>query len=308
VATPLIHELGGSVISLDTSGSAAHRGWSLFNPSIAQNNEGAYAIVFRSSNYIIKDNGMLSLRTGSKVANRVVFANIDENLKLSAARIVNFEDVGVSLKRGVEDPKLLWRGKWDFTGVMMEAHTPVARNCYCHMSDDSSAVVKIDIESGVDAKKPEKNWMTANNKPQLFDYIYGPNSVVVGEKIISFRRDNEKISGIRGSSHLLELGDGTYLAVVHRLHTRAAREYSATRMATVDVTYKNYHHFFARYDEYGKMIELSDPFQFLSTGVEFAAGLVKMNDNYVISFGKKDIASYVAVLPISRVMRSLNRI
>lgn len=306
--TRLVHELGGRIVSLDLSDVSIAQGWSLFNPSIAQNDKDLYAIVFRSSNYIIKDNGMLSLRTGSKVANKVVFANIDENFKLSAAGIVDFNDAGVLLKRGVEDPKLLWRGKWDFTGVVMETHTPVARNCYCHMNDDSSAVVKIDIESGVDVKKPEKNWMTANNKPQLFDYIYGPNSVVVGEEIISFRRDNEKISGIRGSSHLLELEDGTYLAVVHRLYTQTRREYSATRMATVDATYKNYHHFFARYDERGKMIELSEPFQFVSTGVEFAAGLVKMNDNYVISFGKRDIASYLAVLPISRVMRSLNRI
>jgi hypothetical protein len=57
---------------------------------------------------------------------------------------------------------------------------------------------------------------------------------------------------------------------------------------------KDYTHLFARYDERGTLVELSEEFKFISSGIEFAAGMVEMGDDLVITFGKEDVSSHYA--------------
>jgi hypothetical protein len=61
-----------------------------------------------------------------------------------------------------------------------------------------------------------------------------------------------------------------------------------------DGLYKNYTHTFVQFDPNGKLIAHSEQFHFISTGVEFAAGIVEMGDEFVISFGKNDVTSHYA--------------
>jgi hypothetical protein len=296
------NRIGGKVVNLLRYVDKEDKTWSAFNPSICKSPDGKYAIGFRSSNYIIQQSGELRVTTGGPIRNQVWFADIDEDFELSNLRKIDFKDSKVEIRRGVEDPKLLWRNnRWEFTGVMCEKHTPIARHCYCSMDKKATTVTKIEIHPGASANKPEKNWATAAVKPKNFDYIYGPNAVVVKDKVVTYLGGAKELSGIRGNTHLLALGDGTYLAVVHRLYAKPYKMYDANRFGIVDAMEKNYHHFFIRYDEHGKVIEISSPFQFISAGIEFAAGIVEMGDDYVISFGKNDLTSHIGVISKAKV-------
>ena len=74
---------------------------------------------------------------------------------------------------------------------------------------------------------------------------------------------------------------------------------------TVNTYLRQYVHYFAQYDNIGRIIAISKGFNFFHYGVEFAAGLVEHKDDFVISWGKKDISSHIAFLPKSTVLKSL---
>jgi hypothetical protein len=267
-------------------------------------------VTIRSSNYVILEHGELSVTNGDKIRNQVWFAELDEELQLQNLRQIDFSNSGYSMERGVEDPKLLWRnGQWMFTAVAAERSIPVARHCECYMNAKTTAVEKIVLYEGVNAMKPEKNWMTSGNKPKNFDYVYGPNSVVSNGLVISKLHDNKKIAGLRGNTHLLELKDGTYLAIMHHLAIRKGQQkFLRDRFIYVDDVQKIYMHYFVRIDEHGTIVEISDPFHFISRGIEFAAGIVEKDDNYVISFGKDDVSSHVGIIPCNKVKKLLKKV
>jgi hypothetical protein len=111
----------------------------------------------------------------------------------------------------------------------------------------------------------------------------------------TYMTDNPQIGSLRGNSNLYPLEDGNYLAVVHRLYTRII----------VNNTHRFYVHYFAKYDKKGKLIALSRGFIFENRGVEFAAGLTTQGDNFLISYGSKDVSSHIAILPQELVFKSL---
>jgi hypothetical protein len=71
---------------------------------------------------------------------------------------------------------------------------------------------------------------------------------------------------------------------------------------------KDYHHFFVRFDADGWAVEVSKPFQFVSPGIEFAAGLLEKNGHYVISFGKNDASSHIAIIENKHVKKIMERV
>lgn len=300
-------ELGGEVRNLRRLVDPEVKVWSAFNPSIGVSPSGQYAVAIRSSNYVILESGELHVTEGGPIANRVWFAELDDDLKIQNLRQIDFSKSGYSLRRGIEDPKLLWRdGGWQFTGVMMESqHTKVARHCICVMDKKATSVTKIEKHLGVEAKKPEKNWMTPYEKSPHFDYIYGPSAIIKDDKMIHTLVDNPDFTGLRGNSHLLTLSDGTYLAVMHKMWSKTFEIYSPRHFSNVTGKDKNYFHYFVRFDEYGTLIEMSKPFQFVSRGIEFAAGLVEKDDSYVVSFGKQDVSSHLGIIEKNKVRKLL---
>jgi hypothetical protein len=53
---------------------------------------------------------------------------------------------------------------------------------------------------------------------------------------------------------------------------------------------------------------MGDEFQFIGPGIEFAAGMVEMGDDLVVSFGKEDVSSHIAVIPRSMVLSNLKSV
>lgn len=296
-----------NIINLKRFAETNDKEWSCFNPSIGYSPKKGYAIAFRSSNYVILPHGELYVTNGGKIRNRIYFAETDKNFRLKNFRQIPMPDNIMPFPRGIEDPRLFWRdGHWMFAAVAMEEHTPVARFCICKLDARAKKIIDVQIFSGVRPDKPEKNWLVPDLKPnKYFDFIYGPTAIIKDHKIITEFSDNELISGFRGNSHLIEQKDGTYIAVVHKLWISKSRGYSPTQFGMVDYVIKNYGHYFVRFDHFGSLVETSSAFQFTGPGIEFVGGMVEMDDNFVISFGKEDVSSHLAVVPKNEVFKSM---
>jgi hypothetical protein len=295
-------ELGGRNQYLRRLVDRESKLWSAFNPSIAVDNKGNYSVAIRSSNYVILEHGELSVTTGDKITNHVWFADLDDELKIKeeSLRKLNFSaaaiDKDIKVVRGVEDPKLMWRGGWVFMGVFLERDVPVARNCVCYVDKNAMNVTKVELIPGIETRRPEKNWMTCAKQPTNFDYVYDGNGVVIGDRVIHRLRDNKLLNKLRGNGQLLEYNNGTYLGLMHSLEITKQTKFSQTRFAMLNHVLKRYSHYFVRFDEDGWIIEISKPFCFQGPGIEFANGIVERGDEYVISYGKEDISSHLGVI------------
>lgn len=299
-------ELGGKVTYLRRLADKNDKNWSAFNPSIGISDKGKLAVTMRSSNYVILEHGELFVVTGSTIKNRVLFAELSDDLQLGDIRRIDFSAAGMVIERGVEDAKLMWRdGGWMFMGVMLEKHTPVARNCICYLDKSAKKVTKIEILPGVESKTPEKNWMTPYVPAKNFDYVYDGTGVVVGDRVIRKLGDSKSLNKLRGNGLLLEYENGTYLGIMHKLSIKRWQQFSQRTMGMIEHVIKDYDHFFVRFDENGWGIEISRPFKFISDGIEFANGIIPHNDNYVISFGREDAYSCLATISKKNVRRLL---
>ena len=290
-------DLGGEIKYLRRLVNKEDKTWSAFNASIGVSDSGLYAVAIRSSNYVILPHGELSVTTSGPIKNQVWFAELSDSLELENLRQIDFSRCGMTMTRGVEDPKLLWRdGAWMFTGVAMERDIPVARNCVCYLDKKAEYVAKIEILPGYETRRAEKNWMTSYKKPKNFDYIYDGNGIVRDGAIIHRLRDNKRLSALRGNAHLIELDDGSYLGIMHSLSIKRSSRFSNVAFGMLETVLKDYSHSFVKFDSHGWATHTSKPFHFMSEGIEFAAGIVEKGDDYVISFGREDVSCHLAII------------
>jgi hypothetical protein len=300
--------LPAQIIDLKRFSETDDKQWSCFNPSIGRSSKNEYAIAFRSSNYVILDpHGELHVTNGGKIKNRIYFSEIDSGYKLLNFRRIEVPEELCVTPRGIEDPRLFWRNNaWHFTGTMMEEHTPVARVCVCRLDSKAEKIVDVQIMGGVQPGKPEKSWLVPDLKTNRnFDFIYGAHAIVKANKVIYTMNDHPLSDGLRGNSHLIEQRDGTYITIMHKLWTKTTRGYSPNAFGVIEGLDKNYSHYFVRFNRHGELIEMSKGFRFISPGIEFVGGMVEKDDTFVISFGKKDVSSHLAVVPREIVVKSM---
>ena len=307
---PLVTELGGSTHQIRRLIDPEDQKWSATNASIGYSKKGGYAVMLRSSNYVIMPTGEYRVTDEDKIRSTIWFSELDDNFNIKELKKVNVSKLGVPIKRGLEDPKLYWRdNSWHFTCVTMEEdHTPVARMATCRLDTKTMTAKDFVKYPGIDSKRPEKNWMLPYNPNPNFDFVYGPNAVFKDSRLTTYMTDAKDISALRGNTNLLELKDGTYLAVVHRMFGKADTVWVPQTFGTVNTYLRHYVHYFAQYDNYGKIIAMSKGFNFFHYGVEFAAGLVEHKKDFLISWGKKDISSHIARMPQETVFKSLTPI
>lgn len=304
---PNIPDLGGRILDLRRLVIPENKHWSATNPCIAKIPKKGYVVAIRSSNYVITPDGAYTVTTpNDTIKSRFWFAELNSDFKITNLREIDTSGTGFQIVRGLEDPKLFWAGDhWKFTAVMMETHTPVARMAIGDLDKKATKVTALEKFSGIDYKRPEKNWMVSPEPNPHFDFIYGPNATVKDGVLSTWMTDHQAISAIRGNTNLLPLGDGTYLAVVHRMFGKTENLFVRQTFGTVHSHKRNYVHYFARYDEYGHIIGLSRGFQFYKPGVEFAAGIVSYEKDFVISYGSEDVSSHLAFISREKVLKSL---
>jgi hypothetical protein len=307
---PTIEKLGGKVMQVRRLADAEDKLWSAFNPSIGYSPSLGSAMTIRSSNYVINlDTGYIEVTTGAEVTTRLWFCELDENFNLINLRKVKFKSDELTLKRGIEDAKLFWRDdSWWFTGVMLEkSHTPFARMALFKYNHKTNVATFVKKYNGPEFTKPEKNWMLPYEPNPNFDFIYGPTSIIKDEVFIKYPNLNPQISMIRGNTNLWQI-DEEYIAVVHSLYTKKILWSNPNTFSKQAGTQKFYTHQFAKYNYKGELTHLTSEFQFEHSGIEFAAGLISKGDNFIISYGKNDLSSHIAVIPQKTVLLSLKEI
>lgn len=309
---PLVTELGGTTHQIRRLADPEDQTWSATNASIGYSKKAGFAVMLRSSNYVIMPQGEYRVTTGTPdtIKSKIYFAELDKEFKIKELKKVDVSKLGVKIDRGLEDPKLFWRdGSWHFTCVTMEeGHTPVARMATCRLDTKKMQATDFQKYPGIDSKRPEKNWMAPYDPNPNFDFIYGPNATYKEGLLTTYMTDAQDISALRGNSNLWSLGDGTYMAIVHRMYGKADTIWVPQTFGTVNTYLRSYVHYFAQYDNIGRIIAISKGFNFFHYGVEFAAGLVEYKDDFVVSWGKKDISSHIAFIPKENVFKSLRPI
>ena len=296
---PHLEDFGGTTQQILNRVPDGEVGWSAFNPSIGRSPDGAYAVLIRSSNYVISEYGVPD-KVMSAIRNNLWFSELDSNFNLLNLRKITVTG-DLDLSQGVEDGRLFWRdGGWHFTAVTLKQHgsTRQTRINLFKLNVADNNATHIEQYKGLSPSQLEKNWMpVALDENPNFDFVYGPFSVVKDDKFIYTATDNERVGNIRGGTCLVDLGDKSYLAVVHSTYTAELHTPSAFDKDTIYVSYKrSYTHQFARYDWYGKLIELSEEFVFDGLGIEFAAGLVEKDGKFVISYGREDVSCHLATI------------
>ena len=117
------------------------------------------------------------------------------------------------------------------------------------------------------------------------DIPQNPNNITSDSIIV----DNyEKLNyDLRGGSQVISYKDG-YLALNHITYlykSKAGRK---------DGTYR---HQFTYWDKDWNVIKRSPIFDFMGAKIEFSCGLIKYEDNYLITFGFQDNSSYILKVP-----------
>jgi hypothetical protein len=302
----LFSDMGGTVRGLRRFPDPKEKLWSAFNPSVSCSDSGQYAMTIRSSNYVINDlNGAIDLTLGNVIKTRNWFCELSEDLTIENLREIQFDHGELDVYRGVEDIRLFWRPDgWYFTAVMLErGHTRYSRLCIYKYDSESNIATFIQKLETPTPTLPEKNWMAPDIATNKFDYIYSTTQVYKDGALLDV--PNPPNIEVRGGSGLVLQPDGTYLAVVHRVDVTTPTFYNPRIFGVQKRTVRNYTHLFARYNEWGTLIELSEEFLFESEGIEYAAGLVEHGSDLLISYGKRDVAVYLGTISKQKVLDTL---
>ena len=302
---PYIRDLGGHVLDVRRLIDPNNKKWGATNLSIG-NYKNKYVGALRSSNYVILENGTYHVTEGDLITSKIYWGEFNKEFKLENLRQIDTSIAG-NLKRGVEDPKVFYRDNaWHMTCVVLDKEEiPYARIAVARLDAKCTKFVDFKILSGMDTQRPEKNWMAPYEVNPNFDYIYGPNATVQNNMMTMLFSDIRQLSQLRGNTNLLLLEDNTYLGVMHRTFIKNEARWAPERFSTQNAAVRNYIHYFVRFDYEGTILEMSKGFQFFRSGIEFAAGLVAHKDNFLISFGREDVSSHIAVMPKELVLKSL---
>ena len=313
--TPSFTDLGGQIWRIRRFADESDKRWSAFNPSIAYSPVEGYVVMFRSSNYFLDPKMGNAVPTiDSRIRNRLWIANLSKDFEVieSTMREIKFPDPEIEFKRGVEDARLYWRnGGWEFSAGLIEQISEMKpRLAVFRINtfklDGETASLRTLLNDG-DLQKMEKNWMPTYEVNPNFDFIYGPNSIYrhgVGPMVV--REMTPEISELRGGSPLWKLDSEEYLAILHKCVTTLVTRYNPRLFGVETVKVRSYLHCFAKYNYEGVLTGVSDCFIFDEGGIEYSSGLVVHKNDVIVSYGKKDVASYLGKLNLSKVLEMIN--
>ena len=275
-------------------------GWSLFNPSITAHPDGGFALIVRSSNYTIAEDGSYRFHGDAedgiiRTVNHVV--RVTENFELSPISRLPMQPVGPTIRMsrviGCEDVRLVSVGtQWQALATVRD------RNHYerCDIAvlslDDlaDSENVTLEVIPGPDPARHEKNWMpfVADGELRIL-YLCSPT--VVGHLdgntrlvVVSQTEGPPAATNFRGGSQGVPF-DGGYLFLVHEVtFAGGTRVYGHRFIHLTSATNRG--------ATVWTITAMSQPFYFLEVGIEFAAGLAIDGDSLIASFGVNDAQAW----------------
>jgi len=301
--------LGGTSWKIRRFADLENKLWSAFNPSIAKSPAEGFWVMFRSSNYFHdpETNNTVVTTREYRVKSDIWMGKLDKNFQIIDSTMVklNFSESGIEFRRGAEDGRLFWKdGGWWFTAGLHEKGVEFPRiGLFSIEKNFNVKLEKIYTEGNL--KNVEKNWMIVpDSKPSKF--IYGPNQIYVDSKgILDVGPSKDAIKGFRGGSPLCKLPDNTYISIVHRAYNSTKYRFTQTSMAYKYVKHRGYTHLFVRYSPDGVVLSTTPEFIFQHDGIEFAAGLVISGEDILVSYGYKDVSSYIGKIKLDAVLSLL---
>lgn len=254
-----------------------------FNPSIAWHND-KLMIAIRSCNFMVKRHGDWSFGDGSAYSKTdVILGEVDPiTLEVRTIRKLHLsKNTPTRVKvAGLEDVRLIVRkGKLMAVGFESDRLTKSLHNASASMSvyEIGEELKYIETLEKPNKELVEKNWCPPDKPSDLFDYTYSPTQVIKDGKLIG----EPTTSQIHGGSILLKQKDNTYLSLVHE-------KQADKRLGKVYDRFVYYTHL-ARHDKQGMITHLTPAFRFGTLeNIEFAAGLVEHEGDFIMSFGIRD--------------------
>jgi predicted GH43/DUF377 family glycosyl hydrolase len=200
---------------------------------------------------------------------------------------------------GLEDARLVkWNGKYYLSGVRRDLDTiGTGRMELSEIEITNTEVKEISRfripAPGDNTSYCEKNWMPILDKP--FHYVKWTNGTEVVKVDIKKETCETVVlkdwtwapKDLRGGSQVIPYKDG-YLTLNHETdlyQSEAGRK---------DATYR---HKFTYWDKNWNIQKFSEVFSFLDAKIEFACGVAKYRNDYLISFGYQDNAAYILRVP-----------
>ena len=306
-----IQDLGGETWRILRFASETDKRWSAFNPSIAYSPVEGFVVLFRSSNYFFDpETSSTTITVGSRVQSRMWLGTLTDDWKIdpSSMREVDFSEAGIVFKRGAEDGRLYWvNGSWEITAGLHEPGVDLPRIGRFRLNGLKAKLIEI-YQDG-ELFDVEKNWMAPAEPNESFDFIYTSVQVYkAGIGPLRLRDTVDALRDVRGGSQLQKLGDGRYLAIVHEADIKKTRVNIPRMFVTKDVSIRTYVHRFATYDQHGKLLGLGPRFKLSDARIEFAAGMIIESNNVIVSYGYKDVASYLGRIKLQTVLDGIEEI
>lgn len=228
---------------------------------------------------------------------------LDENMRIKSHHQVDtssFPDQELWEFIGLEDARIVrWNGKLYISGVRRDT-TPngVGRMELCEIEFTDHGVKQIDQyripAPGKNDSYCEKNWMPIIDMPYHFVKWTNGTEVVKVDPIkktceqayITQWKDLGCVD-LRGGSQVIPFGDYR-ICLVHETflyQSEAGRK---------DGTYR---HRFIVWDKDWNIVKASKQFFFMGAKVEFAVGMCEYKNDFLITFGFQDNASYLLKIP-----------
>ena len=276
-------------------------GWSTFNPTIIAHDDGYLAIV-RSSNYSIVDSRyVMPQADGDRIRTINVLATLNHDLAVLSQSAIpqpiyptsdypvdGFEDCRLNAIAGelvVSATVRNWGGRDGTCRIATATLLPHAANLI------DPAMIDEPLKG-----RHEKNWMPITGTAAFLYSCWDDGRVATvwrdGWKwVIEHHAESPAIArGWRGGSQLVDLGDGSWLALVHEVAD--------------DTGGRIYEHRFVLFNDEGwRIIGWSPAFAFRETRtIEFAAGLARRGDQLVATFGVRDAEAWMAEMSLAEVL------
>ena len=228
-----------------------------------------------------------------------IFCELDDDLSIKAYSQIDSSDFDVEPLWefiGLEDGRIVsWDDKLFLCGVRRDTTTNgVGRMELSELSAENNKIKEIS-RVRIPAPPPdesycEKNWMPIVDKPYHFVKWTNPTEVVkfdpetkTTETVILGEYQDLDSFDLRGASQVLRMGDN-YIALLHETHLYRSE---------ADRKDGTYYHRFILWDENFNIVKLSERFNFLGAKVEFSCGMCKRHEDFLITFGFQDNASFL---------------
>ena len=279
----------------------------LCNPSIIHDDpRSCFRVVVRATNYRFTESGAYAFRSPGGFQSFNYLAVLDERLELRRVQPISDDRYRLSPPAsypvtGLEDLRLIrFRDQWWAVSSNPNVDDrPITQPVLVRIRNGE--LTKRRLLTSRNNTRMEKNWMPAvDPRTGHLHLVYSCSPTVV----LRYHHKSATVEparihaapllarGLRGGSQVIPF-DGGYLCLVHDFTVRDGE---------IKRTYFHRWLWFTRTWKVGK---LSSPFYLRHHGVEFVAGLTRVRESFLISFGVNDAEAWLARVPVEHVRAML---